>query len=74
VSIEAEDGDDIARVYIECDGISVSDETLSLPEVSYQQQLASVVGYTPGSSHVVRVTVNDSKGGQKVASSRWTDR
>jgi hypothetical protein len=74
VGIEAEDTEDMVRVYMECDGLSVSDETLNPPEVSYQQQLASVAGYTPGNSHVVRVTVSDSKGSQKVASIRWTDR
>lgn len=72
--IEAEGDETIAGVVVECDGTTASDETLSPPEVTYEQQISSAVGYTPGSQHVIRVTATISNGVEKVASSRWTDR
>jgi hypothetical protein len=74
VVIESETNEPIAHVTIECDDSTSSDREVDPPEVSYHQDLNSAVRYTPGSEHLVRVTVIDIDGKRMVASRRWVDR
>jgi len=73
VQVNAETGEQIAKVTTSYENSSLASDNLSPPEVQYQRIFRQVGGYTPGVDRIVKVTATNDGGKQETASRKWQD-